>query len=236
MREIVLDTETTGLDPYQGHRLIEVGCIELLNRIPSGQTFHRYVNPQRDVPAEAFAVHGLSGDFLKDKPLFEEVADELIQFIGEAPLVAHNASFDLNFINAELDRAGRAAIARDRVIDTLLLARRKHPGSPNRLDDLCARYGIDSSRRVKHGALLDAEILAEVYLELIGGRQAQLILVETGNDSAAAGRATGRAHVIRPRPIALAPRLTAADRAAHADFRASLGDRAIWADYVQLAS
>jgi DNA polymerase-3 subunit epsilon len=234
MREIVLDTETTGLDPYQGHRLIEVGCIELLNRIPSGQTFHRYVNPQRDVPAEAFAVHGLSGDFLKDKPLFAEVADELIEFIGEAPLVAHNASFDLNFINAELDRAGKAVIARDRVIDTLLLARRKHPGSPNRLDDLCARYSIDSSRRVKHGALLDAEILAEVYLELIGGRQAQLILVETGNDSAAAG--TGRAHVIRPRPIALAPRLTEADRAAHADFRASLGDRAIWGDYVQLAS
>jgi DNA polymerase-3 subunit epsilon len=234
MREIVLDTETTGLDPYQGHRLIEVGCIELLNRIPSGQTFHRYVNPQRDVPAEAFAVHGLSGDFLKDKPLFAEVADELIEFIGEAPLVAHNASFDLNFINAELDRAGRAAITRDRVIDTLLLARRKHPGSPNRLDDLCARYGIDSSRRVKHGALLDAEILAEVYLELIGGRQAQLILVETGNDRAAAG--TGRAHVIRPRPIALAPRLTEADRAAHADFRASLGDRPIWGDYLQMAS
>jgi DNA polymerase-3 subunit epsilon len=230
MREIVLDTETTGLDPYQGHRLVEVGCIELLNRIPSGQTFHRYVYPERDVPPEAFAVHGLSGEFLKDKPLFAEVADELIAFIGEAPLVAHNASFDLNFINAELERAGRAAIARDRVVDTLLLARRKHPGSPNRLDDLCARYSIDSSRRVKHGALLDAEILAEVYLELIGGRQAQLILVETGNDSTAAG--TGRAHVIRPRPIALPPRLTAADRAAHLDFRASLGERAIWRDYL----
>src|ERR1700676_3819765 len=211
MREIVLDTETTGLDPYQGHRLIEVGCIELLNRIPSGQTFHRYVNPERNVPPEAFAVHGLSGDFLKDKPFFAEVADELIAFVGEAPLVAHNASFDLNFINAEFERAGKAAIARDRVIDTLLLARRKHPGSPNRLDDLCARYGIDSSRRVKHGALLDAEILAEVYLELIGGRQAQLILVETGNDRSASG--TGRAIVIRPRPIALMPRLTDADRA-----------------------
>jgi DNA polymerase III subunit epsilon len=231
MREIVLDTETTGLDPYQGHRLIEVGCIELLNRIPSGQTFHRYVNPQRDVPAEAFAIHGLSGEFLKDKPFFAEVADELITFIGDAPLVAHNASFDLNFINAELERAGKAAVARDRVIDTLLLARRKHPGSPNRLDDLCSRYGIDSSRRVKHGALLDAEILAEVYLELIGGRQAQLILVETGNDGTAAG--TGRAHVLPPRPIALAPRLTEADRAAHADFRTSLGNHPIWGDYLK---
>jgi DNA polymerase-3 subunit epsilon len=229
MREIVLDTETTGLDPYQGHRLIEVGCIELLNRIPSGQTFHRYVNPERDVPAEAFAIHGLSGEFLKDKPRFAEVADELIGFIGEAPLVAHNASFDLNFINAEFERAGRAAIARDRIIDTLLLARRKHPAGPNRLDDLCARYSIDNSRRVKHGALLDAEILAEVYLELVGGRQAQLILVETGNDGAAAG--TGRAHVIRPRPIALPSRLTEAELAAHADFRASLGAYAIWADY-----
>jgi DNA polymerase-3 subunit epsilon len=229
MREIVFDTETTGLDPYQGHRLIEVGCIELLNRIPSGNTFHRYVNPQRDVPAEAFAIHGLSAEFLKDKPLFADVADELIAFIGDAPLVAHNASFDLNFINAEFERAGRAAVTRDRIIDTLLLARRKHPGSPNRLDDLCARYGIDSSRRVKHGALLDAEILAEVYLELVGGRQAQLILVETGNDSAAAG--PGRAAVIRPRPIALPPRLSDEDLAAHASFRASLGDKAIWADY-----
>jgi DNA polymerase-3 subunit epsilon len=231
MREIVLDTETTGLDPYQGHRLIEVGCIELLNRIPSGQTFHRYVNPERDVPAEAFAIHGLSADFLKDKPRFAEVADELISFIGDAPLVAHNAAFDLNFINAEFERAGRAAITRDRVIDTLLLARRKHPAGPNRLDDLCARYSIDSSRRVKHGALLDAEILAEVYLELVGGRQAQLILVETGNDGAAAG--PGRAQVIRPRPGALAPRLTEADLAAHADFRTSLGDHAIWGDYLR---
>jgi len=230
MREIVLDTETTGLDPYQGHRLIEVGCIELLNRIPSGQTFHRYVNPQRDVPAEAFAIHGLSCDFLRDKPFFAEVADELIAFIGDAPLVAHNAAFDLNFINAELERAGKAAIARDRVIDTLLLARRKHPAGPNRLDDLCARYSIDSSRRVKHGALLDAEILAEVYLELIGGRQAQLILVEIGSDHAAAG--TARAHVIRPRPIMLPPRLTAADLAAHLEFRSSLGEKAIWGDYL----
>jgi DNA polymerase-3 subunit epsilon len=230
VREIVLDTETTGLDPYQGHRLVEIGCVELLNRIPSGQTFHRYVNPQRDMPAEAFAVHGLSVEFLKDKPFFAEVADDLIAFIGDAPLVAHNASFDLIFINAEFERAGKAAIGRDRVIDTLLLARRKHPGSPNRLDDLCARYSIDSSRRVKHGALLDAELLAEVYLELIGGRQAQLILVDSGSDRAAAG--TARAQAIRPRPILLPPRLTPADLAAHLEFRASLGEKAIWSDYL----
>jgi DNA polymerase III subunit epsilon len=230
VREIVLDTETTGLDPYQGHRLVEIGCVELLNRIPSGQTFHRYVNPQREIPPEAFAVHGLSGEFLKDKPFFGEVADDLIAFIGDAPLVAHNAAFDLTFINSELERAGKAVIGRDRLVDTLLLARRKHPGSPNRLDDLCARYSIDSSRRVKHGALLDAELLAEVYLELIGGRQAQLILVETGTDRAAAG--TARAHVIRPRPIILPPRLTAADLAAHVEFRLSLGDKAIWGDYL----
>jgi DNA polymerase-3 subunit epsilon len=230
MREIVLDTETTGLDPYRGDRLVEIGCVELLNRIPSGQTFHRYVNPQRDMPAEAFAVHGLSGEFLKDKPFFAEVADDLVAFIGDAPLVAHNASFDLSFINAELERAGKPLVARDRVIDTLMLARRKHPGSANRLDDLCARYSIDSSRRVKHGALLDAELLAEVYLELVGGRQAQLILVDAGTDRAAAG--TARAIVIRPRPIALPPRLTEADLAAHQEFRASLGEKAIWSDYL----
>ena len=230
MREIVLDTETTGLDPYQGHRVVEIGCIELLNRIPSGQTFHRYVNPERDVPPEAFAVHGLSHDFLKDKPLFAEVVDDLIAFVGDAPLVAHNAAFDLTFLNAELERAGRAALARERMIDTLLLARRKHPGSPNRLDDLCVRYGIDNSKRIKHGALLDAEILADVYLELIEGRQAQLILVGAGTDAAAVG--AGRVAAIRPRPIALSTRLTEEDLAAHALFRASLGQHAIWSDYL----
>jgi DNA polymerase-3 subunit epsilon len=230
MREIVLDTETTGLDPYQGHRVVEIGCIELLNRIPSGQTFHRYVNPERDVPSEAVAVHGLSHDFLKDKPLFAEVVDDLIAFVGDAPLVAHNAAFDLTFLNAELERAGRAALARERMIDTLLLARRKHPGSPNRLDDLCVRYGIDNSKRIKHGALLDAEILADVYLELIEGRQAQLILVGAGIDAAAVG--AGRVVLIRPRPSALSTRLTEEDLAAHALFRASLGQHAIWSDYL----
>jgi DNA polymerase-3 subunit epsilon len=229
LREIVLDTETTGLDPFQGHRLIEIGCVELINRIPSGQTFHRYLNPQRDVPAEAFAIHGLSAEFLKDKPLFADVAEELLAFIEGAPLVIHNAAFDIGFINAELERAGKGPLARDRLVDTLLLARRKHPGGSNRLDDLCGRYGIDNSRRTKHGALLDAEILAEVYLELIGGRQAQLILVETGRASA---DARDRTTLARPRPIALAPRMTAADAEAHRSFVATLGDKAIWHAYL----
>ncbi len=228
MREIVLDTETTGLDPVGGHRLIEIGCIELVNRIPSGQWFHRYVNPERDVPSEAFAIHGLSGEFLKDKPLFAEIVDELIAFLGEAPLVAHNAAFDLGFLNAELERAGKTLVARERLVDTLLLARRKHPAGPNRLDDLCLRYGIDNSRRSKHGALLDAEILAEVYVELIGGRQAQLVLVETSRGAATA-RNGGGAALLRPLP--LAPRLSEAEREAHAQFLATLGGHAIWLDY-----
>ncbi len=164
MREIVLDTETTGLDPLDGHRLVEIGCVELVNRIPSGLTFHRYFNPERGMPAEAFAVHGLSDEFLKDKFFFAEVADDLIAFLGDAPLVIHNAMFDMGFLNAELERAGRPLLARERMVDTLLIARRKHPGGSNRLDDLCARYAIDNSRRTKHGALLDAELLAEVYV------------------------------------------------------------------------
>src|SRR5947208_13155829 len=198
MREIVLDTETTGLDPYQGDRLVEIGCVELYNKIPTGQNFHCYINPERAMSASAFEVHGLSAEFLKDKPLFAEVAAEFLAFVGEAPLVAHNAAFDLGFLNAELERAGKPTLGSDRMVDTLLLARRRHPAGPNRLDDLCLRYGIDNTRRVKHGALLDAELLAEVYLELIGGRQAQLILVETGNGGAAT--IAGRAVAIRPRP------------------------------------
>ena len=231
MREIVLDTETTGLDPFQGHRLVEVGCIELVNGIPSGQSFHRYLNPERDVPAEALAVHGLTGEFLKDKPYFSEVADEFLAFIDDAPLVAHNAMFDLGFLNAELERAGRALLARERLVDTLLLARRKHPGASNRLDDLCVRYGIDNSRRTKHGALLDAEILAEVYLELIGARQAQLVLVESG---AAAGGIRVNAAIVRVRPQPLARRLTAIEHEAHLAFIATLGESAIWRDYASV--
>ena len=229
MREIVLDTETTGLDPLRGDRLVEIGCVELLNRIPSGQTFHRYVNPQRDVPAEAFAVHGLSAEFLADKPLFAEVADDLLAFIGDAPLVIHNAGFDIGFINAELDRCKRPPVRRDRLVDTLMLARRKFVGVRNSLDDLCGRFRIDNSKRTKHGALLDAELLAEVYLELIEARQAQLGLAAATTGGAA--RTGGDRNVIRVRTIALVPRLTDAERAAHRAFVATLGDKAIWKDY-----
>jgi DNA polymerase-3 subunit epsilon len=229
LREIVFDTETTGLDPYQGHRLIEIGCIELINRFPSGQTFHCYVNPERDVPAEAFAVHGISADQLKDKPLFAEIADDLLTFIGEAPLVAHNAMFDLGFLNAELERAGKSMVGRDRLVDTLLLARRRHPGASNRLDDLCTRYGVDNSRRTKHGALLDAELLAEVYLELIGARQATLSLIDTG---VTAGGGRTRVAVMQVRAIALPPRLTEDELVAHTAFIATLGEGAIWREYL----
>jgi DNA polymerase-3 subunit epsilon len=230
MREIVLDTETTGLDPFQGHRLVEIGCVELVNGIPSGQSFHRYLNPERDVPAEAFAIHGLSAEFLKDKPFFAEIVEELVAFIGDAPLVAHNALFDLGFLNAEFERAGKTQVARERLVDTLMLARRKHPAGPNRLDDLCARYGIDNSRRTKHGALLDAEILAEVYVELIGARQAQLGLVDI---DVGVGRGAAGAVVVRVRPQPLVSRLTAAEHAAHVTFIATLGDGAIWRDYLR---
>src|SRR6478609_6410723 len=192
MREIVLDVETTGLDPIQGHRIVELGCVELLNRIPTGSTFHVYLNPDRDMPAEAFAVHGLSVEFLKDKPRFAEVADEFLSFIGDAPIVAHNAGFDHGFLCHELKRVARAEIPSDRVVDTLMLARRKHAAGPYSLDALCARYGIDNSRRTKHGALLDAEILAEVYLELVGGRQASLILVDEAALNAASRRAAAQ--------------------------------------------
>jgi DNA polymerase-3 subunit epsilon len=229
MREIVVDTETTGLDPAQGHRMIEVGCIELVNRIPSGNSFHRYINPERDIPPDAYKVHGLDADFLKDKPVFAAMADELLEFLGNDQIVAHNAGFDLAFLNAELERSARMPIARERIIDTLLLARRKHPGSSNRLDDLCARYRIDASRRVKHGALLDAELLAEVYVELTGTRQALLGLAE-GIAGIADTRVTGLVAATRPTP--LSSRLNDTDRAMHREFIASLGTGAVWQDYL----
>jgi DNA polymerase III subunit epsilon len=230
MREIVFDTETTGLDPYQGDRLVEIGCIELVNRFPTGKVFHCYFYPERDMPEQAFKVHGLSVEFLRDKPLFADKVDELIAFLGDdAALVAHNAMFDLGFLNAELDRAGREGVSRERIVDTLLLARRKHPGASNRLDDLCTRYSIDNSRRTKHGALLDAELLAEVYIELIGARQAQFIL----SQAAATVRVTGEPIVLRERPTPLAPRLSEDERAAHRRFIATLGENAIWRDYIR---
>jgi DNA polymerase III subunit epsilon len=232
MREIVFDTETTGLDPYQGHRLVEIGCIELVNRFPTGRTFHRYLNPERDMPQEAFAVHGLSIDFLKPQPLFASIAEELLVFIGDAALIAHNATFDLNFLNAELDRINQAVIPRDRLIDTLLLARRKFPGVSNRLDDLCARFGVDNSRRTKHGALLDAELLAEVYIELVEARQAQLGLVAMPVAPVAGGNAV---IAVKIRPVPLARRVTEVERTAHGALIEALGDKAIWRDYVAAA-
>jgi DNA polymerase-3 subunit epsilon len=176
MREIVFDTETTGLDPKSGDRLVEIGCVEMVNRVPTGAVFHCYFNPERDMPAEAEAVHGLSITFLSDKPKFAEQADALLDFIADSPMVAHNAGFDFGFINSELEMCGREPVSRDRMVDTVAIARRKHPGAKLSLDALCTRYGIDRSHRTKHGALLDAELLAQLYVELMGGRQIGLEL------------------------------------------------------------
>lgn len=228
MREIVLDTETTGLEPADGHRVVEIGCIELVNHIPSGRVWHAYFNPERAMPREAFNVHGLSDEFLRGQPLFAERADEFLAFIDEARLVIHNAAFDTGFLNAEFVRLARPALAPGRVVDTLALARRKHPGAPNSLDALCKRYGIDNSARVRHGALLDAELLAEVYLELIGGRQAHLGLVQ--NAAEARRAALGRT-ALAPRPAPLAPRLTGEEAAAHEALVERLGANAIWLRY-----
>jgi DNA polymerase-3 subunit epsilon len=228
MREIVLDTETTGTDA-QTDRIIEIGCVELVNHVPTGKTFHVYLNPQRPVSAGAFAVHGLSNEFLADKPVFDAVADEFLAFIADGQLVIHNAAFDMGFLNAELKRCGRPVLDNGRALDTLTMARRKHPGAPNNLDALCQRYGIDNARRTKHGALLDSEILAEVYLELIGGRQVGFDL-----QAARAARIETTSESVRPleRPEPLAPRIRDADLAAHAAFLAGLSGQAVWRDYI----
>lgn len=210
MREIVFDTETTGLDPASGDRMVEIGCVEMINRVPSGATYHAYFNPERDMPAAAEAVHGLSISFLSDKPLFAELADELMGFLGDAPLVAHNAGFDIGFLNNELSRIGRGPIDRERVIDTVAIARKRHPGAKVSLDALCTRYGIDRSHRVKHGALLDAELLAQVYVELTGGRQiglelaAEVAVTEIEVTSVSAARISQRPRR-EPRPHAASP-------------------------------
>lgn len=186
MREIVLDTETTGFDPQQGHRVVEIGCIELFNHIPTGKTFHKYCNPERDMPAEAFAVHGLGDDFLRGQPLFADVVEGLVEFLGDdAPIIAHNAEFDMRFVNFELAKCGLAKLPMTRAIDTVMMARTKFPGAPASLDALCKRFNIDNASRTLHGALLDAQLLAEVYLELIGGRQADLMLAENAAEEAA---------------------------------------------------
>ena len=182
MREIIFDTETTGLDPKKGDRLVEIGCVEMVNRVQTGQSFHAYFNPDRSMPAEAEAVHGLSETFLSDKPRFHERAEELLEFIGDSPLVAHNAGFDFGFLNNELDICGMAPVSLTRMIDTVVIARVRHPGAKNSLDALCTRYGVDRSHRTKHGALLDAELLAQVYVELTGGRQIGLELANVAED------------------------------------------------------
>jgi DNA polymerase III subunit epsilon len=225
MREIVIDTETTGLDPAEGHRIVEIGCVELLNAIPTGEIFHAYINPQRLMPEAAFRVHGLSSEFLAGKPVFFDIASEFLRFVGAARIIAHNADFDLRFLNAELALLQLEPIANDRVIDTLALARRKFPGAANSLDALCARFGIDIVMRAKHGALLDAEILAKVYAELIGGRQAALAL--------APGEAANGPDrlLLTQRPHSLLPRLTQSDLDSHRAFVAGLGAKPVWELY-----
>ena len=225
MREVVLDTETTGLDPADGHRIIEIGCVELIDHFPTSRTFQCYVNPERDMPAEAERVHGITGAFLADKPLFSAVVGELMDFLGDAPLVIHNAGFDLKFLNAELARIDGAPIPPGRAIDTIELAKMKFPGARYSLDELCKRFAVDLSGRSKHGALLDAELLAQVYLELVGGRQKRFILAPT--DAATAVPDEMRPARIRPEP--LAPLLTAEEREAHLAFLAKeLGETTIW--------
>ena len=233
MREIVLDTETTGLEALGGDRVVEIGCVELINHIPTGQIFHKYINPERTMPRGAFDVHGLSDDFLRDKPKFRDVGPEFARFIDGARLVIHNAAFDVGFLNAEFARLNIPPIPSDLVVDTLQLARRRHPAGPNSLDALCSRYGIDNSKRTRHGALLDAELLAEVYIELIGGKQAALGLMShesSSGNSRNSPRAVRRS-AVRQREVALPSFVSETEAAAHVSFVASMGDAAIWKKY-----
>ncbi|HVY52613.1 MAG TPA: DNA polymerase III subunit epsilon [Devosia sp.] len=232
-REIVIDTETTGLNPLGGDRVVEIGGIELVNHIPTGRHFHRYVNPDRQMTEDAYRVHGLSDEFLADKPRFAEIADDMLDFFGEATLIAHNAPFDVQFLNFELEKAGRPAL-RNEIIDTVVLARDKHPGARISLDALCKHYGIDNSHRTLHGALLDSEILADVYLELIGGRQVSLALIEETRIAAAG--ATLAAHAAPQRPAPLPPRLDAEQIAAHLALIRTMGEAAIWGYYTEEAA
>ncbi|WP_163270702.1 DNA polymerase III subunit epsilon [Chelativorans alearense] len=228
MREIIFDTETTGLDP-RDDRIIELGCVELVNRFPTGRTLHCFINPDgRSVHPEAQAVHGISDADLADKPVFAAIADSFLEFVEGAKLVAHNANFDIGFVNAEFGRLGQPVVDPGRVVDTLAIARRKHPMGPNSLDALCRRYGIDNSRRTKHGALLDAELLAEVYIELIGGKQATFGLEVAPQESTARSLAPGTPVVPLKRERPLTPRLTAAERDAHEALVSELGEKALW--------
>lgn len=224
MREIVMDTETTGLDPTQGHKVVEIGAVELFNHIPTGRTFHQYINPKRQMPQEAFDVHGLSIEFLTSYPVFKDIAEKFLNFIGSSTLIIHNASFDVKFLNFELHNVGAEKIQNDRVLDTLKLARSKYPGSPASLDALSRRFRIDISKRSKHGALLDSQILAEVYLELIGGRQPglELISTQTRNTTTSPNDGTFK------REVPLPSLLTDTEKKAHDTFIKLLGEKCLW--------
>lgn len=228
MREIVLDTETTGLNPYDTprHRIVEIGAVEIFNQVPTGKVYHQYIQPERDMPKEAFEVHGIGEEFLADKPKFAAIAQGFLDFVGDAQMVIHNAEFDMRFLNAELEWANLPTLSNDQALDTLKIARQKFPGSPANLDALCRRFGIDNSAREKHGALLDSEILAEVYLELMGGKQSDFGLSQTKDTSAQAGQADDWRP--RPRPTPLASRISDSEKAAHAAFVINLGEDAIW--------
>lgn len=226
IREIVLDTETTGFEPNDGDRIVEIGAVELINHMPTGKTYHQYINPQRDMPQGAFEVHGLSEEFLSKYPVFKDIAQDFLDFVGNDKMVIHNASFDMKFLNAELGWIGARQLPMAQSLDTLAIARRKFPGSPASLDALCRRFGIDNSSRTLHGALLDSEILAEVYLELIGGRQPDFGLANQSQQKTGSGQTDDW----RPtkRAVPLAPRLSDTEKAAHENFIAALGDHAIW--------
>jgi DNA polymerase-3 subunit epsilon len=226
VREIVLDTETTGLDPAEGHRIIEVCCLELVGHLPTGRVFHTLVHPERDIPEDALRVHGLSAQMLSDAPLFSAIADDFLAFVGSSPLVIHNAEFDLKFLNFELSRAGKQCLASERGIDTIALAKKRFPGARYSLDELCRRFNIDLSGRAKHGARIDAELLAEVYLELLGGRQVRLALAP---GDAVAPPTEQVIRIPRPRPAPLPPRLTVEEHERHARFVAALDGDVIWA-------
>ncbi|MBB94709.1 MAG: DNA polymerase III subunit epsilon [Rhodobacteraceae bacterium] len=225
MREIVLDTETTGFDPETGDRIVEIGGVELYNHVATGNTYHQYINPERSMPEDAFKVHGLGDDFLRDKPKFAQIGQAFLDFVKDAKLVIHNASFDMKFLNAELRWMGLPQLPMDQAIDTLAIARKRFPGSPATLDALCRRFNIDNSSRTLHGALLDSEILAEVYLELIGGRQPDLVLTRRSSGGGSGDDDNWRP---RPRPNPLPSRLTAEERAAHDAFVDKLGDTPLW--------
>ncbi len=227
MREIVLDTETTGFDPESGDRIVEIGAVELMGHIPTGNTYHQYINPERMMPNEAFQVHGLGDEFLRDKPKFAQIADAFLDFVGDAKMVIHNAAFDMKFLNAELRWVNRRQLPWEQAIDTLAIAKKKFPGSPASLDALCRRFNIDNASRTLHGALLDSEILAEVYLELVGGKQPDFGLSQSPSNSRlnAASNANWRP---QPRPEPLPSRITETEKAAHAAFVAKLGENALW--------